>query len=348
VKTAGQESVLVCTRGMPAPLVSEVAKACSLGGYTFASWQGEGSELPGGAPSLLVAGIAPGERHIREELMETVTRAYPGLPLLLLSGEPLVRPSMSLQEGRVNLLGPPLSHSKISARIRALLNDGAPTQNRHMTLPLGIERPNTLVFTHAEERTRFWIGTIACGGAAAAQTPAFVPRLHQIARTGLAALVPLSERESPPSTWTTARLAELSSALDERLREEEYRRAIETICGEATGVVHLSASATEWRIFWPRAHAPLELLSPLRLPTRWLFRPNPKGGPRHVRAAAASGDVLVAFSSRPAELERVPPFAQTPSSLRDMASGGSALLHGIEATLRDKPAAISGVVLEVL
>ena len=113
-------SVLVSTARLEETLRRQVAEACDHARVRAVFWSASGAEKATGPlnPSLLVAALPSGQRVIPEDIAALATQEFQAVPLLLLCGEPLIRHSVSLQGGRVTLLGPPLTREKISARIR--------------------------------------------------------------------------------------------------------------------------------------------------------------------------------------------------------------------------------------
>lgn len=72
--------------------------------------------------SLVIAGLAAGERSIPTAAVELAERA--AAPLLLVAGESLVRPTVLLDEGRVLVAAPDASDARIEGAVRMLLAEG--------------------------------------------------------------------------------------------------------------------------------------------------------------------------------------------------------------------------------
>ena len=107
----------------------------------------------------MLAALAPGEREIPERLVRFVTRERPGCPLLLLCRESLVRPTVTLQNGRVTLVEPPFSVRRIASRLRVML---APPDGGDA--PSAEVEPHGLA-VHEHQRTAHWVGALSDGSA---------------------------------------------------------------------------------------------------------------------------------------------------------------------------------------
>ena len=106
--------------------LSEAQEACQRAGALPIPWDGQAPlpELPrelAAQPLAVLGALASGERQIPEDLLRLCTRDRPGASLLLLCRESLVRPTVSLQNGRVNLIEPPFSVRRIASRLRLML-----------------------------------------------------------------------------------------------------------------------------------------------------------------------------------------------------------------------------------
>jgi hypothetical protein len=125
----GRPTVLLAAAGMDAGVRDAVSSACGEVGATPVGWPVNGSalDLHHEPPALMIGQLPAGRRRIPDELVLAVTRDHPGTPLLLLCREPLVRDTVVLNEGRVTLLGEPLTPAKLSARLRSLLSGAEAT-----------------------------------------------------------------------------------------------------------------------------------------------------------------------------------------------------------------------------
>lgn len=324
------EAVLVAVHRIPEPLVADVVRACAQAQALYVSWSGD-DHLPAmsQAASLLIAGLTPGEREIPEDIVRLMTRAIPGLPVLLLCDEPLTRPSVSLQNGRVTLLGPPFSRTRIYSRLRVLLADrGVPAES----VVAGAARP---VVTCERQRTQWWVAALDAWGPRAGLAPRTPVLLHQSTAKGLTAVLPASGGAPLPS------IERVVEAVRRSEPDAEKEAALSELLGAGVGLIHLSPAAREWLFYWPAAAWPLLIHSSTRLPPRFdLGATIERLESRILRLSAASGDLVVGTT-------RVAPAAMADSMWEAMADGGPVLLDLFTHTLRDQPASFSGVLVEV-
>src|SRR3954470_9448339 len=113
--------IVAATNHLPEPDLSVLMEASRRLGARVVPWQAEEELDASVLPSLLVSGLPAGVRIVPNDVAHLLTHVFPRMPLLLLCSEPLVRSTMTAQAGRVALVGPPLSPSKIAARLRMLL-----------------------------------------------------------------------------------------------------------------------------------------------------------------------------------------------------------------------------------
>lgn len=332
-----EDAVLVAVHRLPEPLVADVAYACEQGRALYLSWSGD-NHLPSmsHSASLLVAGLAKGEREIPEDVFRLMTRGVPGLPLLLLCDDALTKASVSLQSGRVTLLGPPHTRTKVYGRIRMLLAErGRRTETTEL-------RPGSPVATRECQRALWWVAGVDCHGAAGgaggaddAAARRLPVTLHQSTSEGLTGVLPIACGAFKPDA---NQLAEVMRRPETDAKKE---RALSDLVGSGVGVVHLSPSAREWVFYWPDVKWPLHVHSPLRLPSSFdLAAAIEESDSRLFRLSAAPGD-LVAGLSAPL------PSVQSQELRAAAADGGPVLLDLFERVLREHPAPLSGVLAEV-
>jgi hypothetical protein len=104
---------------LPARTFAVIERACRELGAELRLLAGSHDEPPDADVSVLVGWLAPGERRIRPHYLERARRSHE-LSLLLLSEDELVRPTISLEEGRVTLIGHG-SPALMRGRLRMLL-----------------------------------------------------------------------------------------------------------------------------------------------------------------------------------------------------------------------------------
>lgn len=346
---------LVVADSLDEPTLHALEEACARLDAGVALWNGEGTTELDGQPALVVSGLAPGARRLPDAIVELADRRFPGTQVLLVCNEPLMRPMLSLQQGRLTLVEPPATVERMASRIRLLLTDEPET---HGGSAVGLARPAPGSFAGREfRRSGWWAAALSCAGPRG-ESPAPHPWLG--VDTGLTAVM------TAPEENVNQRAVE--RAVDILLEDagggdggERLGRAL----GVRAGLVHLTADGQSWLIYWPVAHQPLWLFSTQRLP-RWS---NLTGGSEHAlwRLPAASGDVIAGLSA-------AEPFAASPTGVPQnapqsgfrqdvgwggpfalpstrvsaaMLDGGPALLALFEASLAAEPQPFSCVLVEV-
>lgn len=329
-------------------------------------------------PWLLVGVLPAGERAIPDRLLQLVTVGYPGLPLLLLCRETLVRDVVVLNDGRVTLLGPPHAPEKVAAAIRSSLAPGpvAPGEwlaGRRLRIFRG---------------PQWWAAALSRREPPAPDSDPGYPMVESGADgSGIAAVVPPADAPPPPQ--------EAARALVERLRQYAAVPAAGVMAGVGgsgmggsgygqrfasefgsdfgspgtetpggmmgagvvgAGVVGaandgaaawLSGDASRWRLLQPAAGGGVWLLSSQRLPTVWSPSPDTPAGA--IRSLPAGRGDLLLLTGHPggAPWPGAEPSEAAPA-LRSLASGGgAALLEFLEARLAESDAAFSAVIVEV-
>jgi hypothetical protein len=330
----GERTVVVSTAGLDDDLAACIQEACQHAGAWPLPWPGTADPAlavePGAAPGVVLAALGPGERQIPDHLVRLVTEERPGAPLLLLCRESLVRPSVTLQHGRVTLIEPPFSVRRIASRLRVILASGA--GQRLLTEEAAVPGGELVIREH--QRPGHWMGVVSL---AAPGSPPWTPGLDQ--SRGLTAVV---RNGAPPDEQAMGALVELLTGGGAR---EALDAALPELVAPDDGLIHLPPRGDEWLLFWPRTERPLWLCSTMRLPPCWDLAANAQDAPgRCFRIAAAGGDVVVALTAGLADwaLGAAGPGvpALLPTELTDtVADGGPALLEAIAARMRGQPAA---------
>jgi hypothetical protein len=330
--------VLIVRATMDATTLQAVGGACARARARACVWS-EGMQLDA-SPSLVVGALAAGARHIPDAILELADGRFPGTPLLLVCDEPLTRPTVTLQMGRLTLVEPPLTQARMVSRVRLLLAD-APHDEVLAMSPLAPQPPGG--FKSREYRQQqWWAAELMCSGRNQEHGGA-PPQTWLGGGDGLTALL------APPAT-AIAR-TNLDRALD-IVRHGAHRAndaaALEQALGTDVGLIHLTSHARDWIIYWPCHERPLWLFSPLRLP-RWSDLAL-VGSSSLWHVPAASGDIVVALSSRALFAGSAPPLPTAPPSTEAssaMLDGGPALLDLMEARLSAAPQPFSSVLAEV-
>jgi hypothetical protein len=328
--TAGaRETVLVAAGLTDEGLVQGIADACDRAGLHMVVWR-PGARLDGvrGRLALAAAALPPGERRVPEDLVALSTRVCPGLPLLLLSSEALLRPTMTLQNGRITLLGPPLTTARICSRLRILASDGRSGFGSLDTSP-GLNEPRSPLVVRRYRQRSFWIGTLGLHDG-----QPLLPVVAERPADGALALVPRAGRTVDPAEARAAAALVRQAPSDEILALE-----LADVLRDDVGMIHLPPDTSEWTLYWPDASWPLHIFSPLRLPPAFALN---KVGSALVRMRAASGDVVAGLTCAPADYENAEALA-----VKAVAEGGPALHELLADALRQRPDRVAGAVVEV-
>jgi len=316
-------TVILADGGMDAALAAQVQQACAFTGVVCRAWNGrERLDTLAGRAGLVIGVLPAGERRIPGELAGLVTEQLPGVPLVLLAEESLVRPLVSLEGGRVTLLEAPLQPTLLASCARTLLAEAVPAARGWW--------PAAAADGPAVDRREFragacWVGVLDCNGPAG-----WSGRRTPWLRT---------EGEGGPALAAGLAFADASGrpTLDQAggLHGEGSIAAVE---------LHTGGPGARW--VFPRsgaaaAGAPdgetVALFSAARLPTFTICdQLSAVGAP--VQLATAGGDLVVALAAGPDWLERVRQHA---------AGGGPALLDALEAELQREPRAFSCVAVEL-
>jgi hypothetical protein len=313
--------------GMDDATLATVGEACARLGAGVHVWSGPRAPEPPGAPALIVAALDAGARQLPDELVELADRRFPGTELLLLCNEPLVRPTLTLQHGRLTLMAPPATVERTASRIRLLLtlDDVAP----HAAPEPGAVRGREL------RRAGWWAADLAAAGRDGDAAPV---RPWIGCDRGLTTL--LADGGLPDGA-----AEEAAALLGQHGGDDDERRAgLARLLGDRAGVVHLSADGPSWLVYWPCARRPLWLFSTQRLP-RWsdLGRHGDAG---LWRIPAVAGDVIAGLSSAEGFADGGAALPATEVSAA-MLDGGPALLALFEARLAAAPRPFSCVLAEV-
>jgi len=341
------ETVLVSTSELDPALQPAVMAACEQAKAVPMRWNRADGPAPSGiSPALLIGVLPAGERRIPDDLLHGVTKTHPGLPLLLLCKETLVRDAVVLNDGRVTLLGQPLTAEKIAARISAVISARGAAENAAGPAGLRVVRGANW---WASAVTRF------AGGRPPAGEPTF-PYLVGSEGEGFAAVV----TAHPPEP---AESAGIKNALD------SLRRMSVTSAGASgssqsgallplrSAAVWLPSDASQWSIFVPPTapdsaspnppQSSAWLISSLRLPSVW----NAASAETPLRTLKAGGGDLMLLHSDPAGS----PWPAGPlgrpedrDEIRRIAQGGgSAVLEFLDARLNKFDGNFAAVLVEV-
>lgn len=322
--------VLIALQHLSGPLLKQVETACRELCAPTLLWDGNESPPLPRPPVLAIAALEVGSRRVPEDLVRLVTRSFPGLPLLLLCNESLTRSSISLQDGRLTLLGPRISLGRLKSQLHLMLME------RQAAPPPEPGREEIL-------SPAVWAASVTLGATEA--EPGWIPRLVEEPGQGCSVLIGLSGATS----FSPAKLSEISALL---LREEPLEvkeSALKTVVGAHSGILHLSPEGDELLCYWPDPTQWLGLYSAQRLPAATLLSQSIlKTGAPLFRLAAHAGDLLFGIGG-PAWSRaggRTVPLGSGP--LRDaLGEGGPSFLDYLSHRLAAAAKPVFGLVLEV-
>jgi len=348
-ETSIEEPVLVATHRIDAELLPDVQDACVKAHVRYVPWSGEvGMRELRKTPAVLVTGLRVGERRIPEDVLDLATNSYPDLSLLVLCREPLLRPTMSLNNGRVTLVSPPLTSPRVASVLRSLLSD------RHLgyastDTATGHLGPKSPVNVRRYRRAHYWAGVIASGGAEG--VVAKLPLVRQTKTEGLTVVLPR------PGSAPDLQINAIAAGFTRDRSGADRATSLEQALGEHGAALHLSPGADEWTLYWPHKSWPLLLSSPLRLPNAWnLCKSMEQTSKTLYRFHASHCDMIAALTSFPAA-----PTAPTAGDASDaganafsaaalmpaLGEGGAALLELLEQKTREQPVDLVGAIIEV-
>lgn len=331
--------MLVAERQVSPQLQAVVQKACELARIRAVGWHGESNLAVGSRPALVISALPAGERMIGDELVRLMTRVQPGMSLLMLCSDELIRPTVSLQGGRVTLLGPPLTEERVAARLRILLADKR-SESSVDTMPYGVVEPGTHVFVHEQSTQRAYFAVASTGATEPVSANTFAPLLD-VTDERVSALLSVS------GLVDDALMGKAVAVVLSEDRDEEKEKSLLTRLGPDGALVNFSGN--DWSFYWPAPSSGLFLASSLRLPQVWSFAHSlGRTGASFLRAQAASGDVLVALWGAPWPVREGVARRDDEARLLEAAlSGGPQMLDLLVERLEQAAVPVSGLVVEV-
>jgi hypothetical protein len=335
----GARTAVVLGESMDGNTLNALGDACARLRAGMQVWNPGAPLAADTRPAVVVGALAAGTRRIPDEIIELADRRFPGTQVLLVCDEPLIRPTLTLQHGRLTLIEPPATVERMTSRIRMLLADEPDEQRSHpRVVRLEPGAPGS-VASQEFRRGPWWAAQLACHAGDADASAA---------RTCLALDHGLTVVLTPP--WTSVDDETIERALELLARDpdaEDLGDQLEDALGPEVGLVHFTDERQSWLVYWPCHGRPLWLFSTERLP-RWsdLAR---GGDSTLLRLPAVAGDVIAALSSGTVFAESGPVASLLPSTevSAAMLDGGPALLGLFESRLAVSPRSFSCVFAEV-
>jgi hypothetical protein len=318
----------------PAQLL-EVEEACRRVGIEIASRVAANEPLPtlGDASYLIVAGLPNGARAIQPSVAQ-LADAHADSRVVLLSSEPLVRPFVSLANGRIALLAQPHTAVGLARSLRQVLLREGQEQTIFETAK-GIEGPNTRVLAHSATVGRFWFGTLS---SVRTQADMRVGPAHSSrGKSGVAMGFSLDPEVPVPGDL----LQQFADRRDDTSTPIEKRITSQKPVPKDYWLAYLDRDRGVWHVYSHGEGGEAWLLSPLRMPSAfYLSRVLRHRTSRYWCREAMVGDVLVIANGTPAT---EPVHVQTA-----LAQSGAAYFEQVAATLRANMQQSQCLAIEVL
>ena len=226
-------TVLLAIHRLSATAALEAREACRALALDPVDWV---HGVPAAPPLAVIGSLEHGERRIPADLVALLDAA-PAARLVLCAQEPLVKPRVVLDHGRISVLAPPVDRAQLGAALRAALSPRA----------AAVDGPAD----HRFEALR---------------------RAHWIAwtrgRTGPAISLHEGRGVTLVAGAAPGSRAAIADAMTADRPDAEREAALAGLAG-GFGVAHLTPDDSAWVIYWPFERCPLWLYSPDRLPARW-------------------------------------------------------------------------------
>lgn len=313
--------VVVVSHRMTEAMRAAVVAACDRAHVPWSLWS-EGDAISAGSSSLVVAGLRAGERKIHSDVIRLVDAGGDDAHLLLLSPEPLVRPVVTLQEGKVVVTSAMPEADQMYSLVRMLAGN--------------VEGEESLAPTA-------WSGEISQSvhvkSKIAGMTLAVIPIWDARSASDVETVeIPLStSEECAPIAGRASELldkvtAVLAGAGPEGAKGATVGVAISEAVRDEAGVVGLSPDGRTWMFYWPRPAGTLRLFSKQRLPQLFDVAGAIRSSDNSLlRIGAQNGDLVLAASE--------PLHIDDEELVKRMSGGGPRLLdflrerEGVGSTL---------------
>jgi hypothetical protein len=231
-------------------------------------------------PHLIMGALDANSRAIPDEIVRLGDR-FVNSSVVILSAERLVRPTVSLQRGRVLLLSPPHDVSSVSRRMRQAL--WKVRQEVHLDTARGLDAKAETVAAEVRVSSRYWVGMLSTyrQDADVMRSTSVMPAENNVV-VGLSANAGFVDPVSVLPQFGSIRNA------------RDFLAAADSVPNGVLMLGLFGASASEWVVINSGSAARAWIVSPLRLPTIFSLTGRMKRYSENTSTLAAlAGDVLV-------------------------------------------------------
>lgn len=311
--------VVLFTEHMEPSLRQLVLEACAHAQLTPHECGEEAGTVNGSfKPAFAIGAVPTGARSIPATIARRLAEQFPAVPLVMLCNEPLVRPSVSLQRGRVTLIGSPLTRDKITAQLRTPVAIPPDEASRN-----GRDSDTTRALRVREHRGVGWWSACLWRRLPAAPRQEIRPLIGKLSGLGYVGLFPTA----PGAILGEGLLETFAQAPGDPDPERSLASLVHRLGGQVAAV-WLHPQRRLWLIAAPSHGPEFWLLSPLRLPQRWgLGRSacDPRTGVRSL--PASNGDIIAALCFHTAQRETA--AEREPAQARAAAAPPATAAHGV-------------------
>jgi hypothetical protein len=299
-----------------------VAEACGRAGIEACF---EGMRESEGSPHLIIGMLPPGARVIPDEIIRLGDR-HPQCAIALLSADRLVRPTVTLQRGRVLLLSPPHDVGSIARRIRQAI--WKLRQPAHLDTARGLQENAGLLRSQVRVSNRYWAGMLSTHGSDASvlrsKTNASAEDNLILAVTDTQGFVePLAAIPHLRQLRGARELAEVAPSLP-----------------EGTMMIGLF-NASQWCVMKNKSAARVWVVSPLRFPNTFSISDRlTRTDESSTVMAAQTGDVLITTASSAA--------LDAQSLAVALSSGGLGFHELLQTSLTAETSTLAAAIVEVI